>query len=123
VTLMFLTGGGMTGGPLNPLLRGAPLIGVTTTAPNYRFWSVGDRFPALERIETGGVAVTGEVYDVPLAVLRDSLLPAEPAELELGIAELADGRAALAMFLRHPAAEVADLRDISTIGDWRRYIT
>jgi hypothetical protein len=121
MALMFLTGGAMAGGPLHPLLRGSPLVGTTRTAPRYRFWSVGDRFPALEPVDDGGVAVVGEVYDVPLPVLRESLLPAEPPELELGVIELADGRSCLAMLLRPPAAEPADLRDISAIADWRRY--
>ncbi len=121
MALMFLTGGGMAGGPLHPLLRGAPLVGTVRTAPRYRFWSVGDRFPALQPVDSGGVAVSGEVYDVPLPVLRDSLLPAEPPELELGLIELADGRACLAMLLRRAAAEPADLRDISAIADWHAY--
>jgi hypothetical protein len=142
---MFLTGGGMRGGPLHPLLRGAPLLAVTTTAPRYRLLSVGDRFPALVPVaeddvaedgvaedgvaedgvaEDGvaaGVAVEGEVYDVPLDVLRESLLPAEPAELELDVIELADGSSCLAMVLRRPAGEPADLRDISAHRGWRRY--
>jgi gamma-glutamylcyclotransferase (GGCT)/AIG2-like uncharacterized protein YtfP len=121
MALMFLTGGGMAGGPLHGLLRGAPLVATTRTAPRYRFWSVGDRFPALQPVDSGGVAVAGEVYDVPLPVLRDSLLPAEPPELELGVIELADGSSCLAMLLRRPAAEPPDLRDISDQPDWRRY--
>jgi gamma-glutamylcyclotransferase (GGCT)/AIG2-like uncharacterized protein YtfP len=119
--LMFLNGGGMAGGPLHPLLRGAPLVAVTRTAPRYRFWSVGGRFPALQPVADGGVAVAGEVYDVPLEVLGGSLLPAEPAELELGVIELADGQPCLAMLLRRPAAEPPDLQDISAHPDWRQY--
>jgi hypothetical protein len=119
--LMFLNGGAMAGGPLHPLLRGAPLVAVTQTAPRYRFFSVGDRFPALQPVPDGGVAVAGEVYDIPLDVLRDSLLPAEPAELELGVIELADGRPALAMLLRRPAEPPADLHDISTHPNWRTH--
>jgi Allophanate hydrolase C-terminal domain len=119
--LMFLNGGAMAGGPLHPLLRGARLVAVTRTAPRYRFWSVGDRFPALQPVADGGVAVAGEVYDVPLDVLRESLLPAEPPELELGVIELSDGRSCLAMLLRRPAAEPAQLHDISGHAGWRQY--
>jgi Allophanate hydrolase C-terminal domain len=121
MTLMFLNGGAMAGGPLHPLLGGSPLVAVTRTAPRYRFWSVGDRFPALQPVASGGVAVAGEVYDIPLALLGGSLLPAEPAELELGAVELIDGRYSLGMLLRRPAAEPADLRDISAYGGWRQY--
>ncbi|HZC39818.1 MAG TPA: gamma-glutamylcyclotransferase [Streptosporangiaceae bacterium] len=121
MTLMFLTGDGMRGGRLHHELRGAPLVAVTRTAARYRFYDVGGRYPALEPVPAGGYAIAGEVYDVPLPVLRDHLLPAEPPELELGIAELADGAAALAMLLRQGVPRPAGLTDISGVGDWRAY--
>jgi hypothetical protein len=151
--LMFLNGGAMSGGPLNHLLRGAPLVGVVRTAPRYRFYSVGDRFPALAEVHdpniTGpsngdvaavaalpgvsgvsgvaavaaGVSVVGELYDVPWEVLRESLLPAEPAELELGVIELDDGSGVLSMIRRRTYAEPEGLyRDISEHADWRAYV-
>lgn len=120
--LMFLTGGAMAGGPLHPLLLGAPLVAVTRTAPRYRLFSVGDRFPALQPVPVGGVSVIGELYDLPLDVLRDSLLPAEPPELELGVVVLADGGPALAMLLRRPTPPPTGLRDISAQPDWRQYL-
>ncbi|MQA26343.1 MAG: gamma-glutamylcyclotransferase [Micromonosporaceae bacterium] len=119
--LMFLNGGGMRGGPLHHQLRGAPLVSVARTAPKYRYYSVGDRFPALDPTDDGGASVVGELYDVPLEVLRDSLLPAEPPELELGVIELADGASALATVLRRDQPR-ADLIDITEIADWRAYL-
>ncbi|GIH05440.1 gamma-glutamylcyclotransferase [Rhizocola hellebori] len=121
MTLMFLNGGAMRGGPLNHLLLGAPLLGEVRTAARYRFYSVGDRYPALQEVSSGGVEVAGEVYDVPMEVLRDSLLPAEPPELELGVIELADGRPSLAMVLRREFGAQTELTDISAIGGWRAY--
>jgi len=118
---MFLNGGGMRGGPLHHALQGAPLVAVTRTAPRYRFHSVGDRYPALEPVADGGGSVEGEVYDVPLEVLRDHLLPIEPPELELGVIELADGSASLGMVLRRPWAEHTELTDITDAGSWRAY--
>jgi hypothetical protein len=82
---------------------------------------VGDRYPALEPVATGGTAIAGEVYDLPLDVLRDSLLPAEPPELELGVIELADGTASLGMILRRPCPPLDELTDISKYGGWRAY--
>jgi hypothetical protein len=41
---------------LNPGLR------ETTTAAEYRPWSIGDVHPAMIRVATGGAAVTGEVW-------------------------------------------------------------
>jgi hypothetical protein len=121
---MFLNGGAMRGGPLHHLLDGAPLIGIVRTAPKYRFYSVSDRFPALDpRPSDGvGVRVLGELYDVRWATLRERLLPAEPDELELGVIELEDGTGTLAMVRRRTYAEPEGAyRDISDHPDWRGY--
>jgi gamma-glutamylcyclotransferase (GGCT)/AIG2-like uncharacterized protein YtfP len=118
--LMFLNGGGMRGGPLHHHLRGAPLVRLARTAPKYRYYSVGGRYPAMTPADPGFV-VAGEVYDLPLELLRDHLIPAEPPELELGLIELDDGTACLATVLRRPYGEHTELIDISTIGDWRAY--
>jgi gamma-glutamylcyclotransferase (GGCT)/AIG2-like uncharacterized protein YtfP len=120
VALMFLNGGGMRGGPLHHHLRGAPLVRLARTAPKYRYYSVADQYPAMTPGDPGFV-VAGEVYDLPLELLRDQLMPAEPPELELGLIELDDGTACLATVLRQPYVQVSELIDISTIGDWRAY--
>ncbi|ANN19282.1 hypothetical protein SD37_29160 [Amycolatopsis orientalis] len=120
MVLMFLNGGGMRGGPLHEQLQGAPLCCVARSAPKYRYFSVGDRFPAM--YQGGSGAVVGEVYDLPLAVLRDHLVPAEPPELELGVVELEDGAACLATVLRSSYVDSPDLTDITSLGDWRAYL-
>ncbi len=122
MALIFLNGGGMQGGPLHHQLQGAPLVRVARSAPKYRYYSVGDRFPAMHAVSSGGRAVVGELYDVSLEVLRDHLLPSEPPELELGVIELDDGTASLATVLRAAFAGSAELKDISAIGDWRAYL-
>jgi gamma-glutamylcyclotransferase (GGCT)/AIG2-like uncharacterized protein YtfP len=122
MVLIFLNGGGMRGGPLHHQLQGAPLVRTARSAPKYRYFSVGDRFPAMREVGPGGCRVTGEVYDVPLEVLLHHLLPAEPPELELGIIELDDGTACLATVLRREYAQTAELADISSFGDWRAYL-
>ncbi|KAB2369585.1 allophanate hydrolase-related protein [Actinomadura montaniterrae] len=118
---IFLNGGAMRGGPLHHLLDGAPLVASAGTAPRYRFYSVGDRCPALAPVAHGGARVAGEVYEVTLGVLRDRLLPAEPPELELGVIELDDGSSALAMLLRRPYTSYAGLTDITEHGSWQSY--
>lgn len=120
--LMFLNGGAMRGGPLNHLLGDSPLVGRVRTAPRYRFYSVDDRFPALDEVEQGGVSVVGELYDADWSVLRETLLPTEPAELELGIIELEDGKGCLSMIRRVDYREQPGaLRDISDTPDWNAY--
>lgn len=118
---MFLNGGAMRGGPLHDKLCGAPLVAETRSAPEYRFYSVGDRFPAMDPTDGHGHAVVGEVYDVSLDVLHDSLLPAEPEELELGVIRLADGQPCLAMVLRRNLRGHPSLTDISDLGSWNNY--
>ncbi|NKE61782.1 hypothetical protein FXN61_35490 [Lentzea sp. PSKA42] len=72
--------------------------------------------------------MVGELYDLPLKVLRDHLVPAEPPELEIGVIELEDGSAALATVLRDAVLKDSsllrsgDIRDISYLGDWREFL-
>lgn len=119
--LIFLNGSAMRGGPLNHLLDGAPFAGEAKTAPRYRFYSVGNRFPGLDPAADGGDSISGELFDVPMEVLRQRLLPAEPPELELGAIELEDGRSVLSMLLRRPPTSYPELIDITAIGSWRKY--
>jgi len=121
MVLMFLNGDGMRGGRLNGQLDGAPLLRTARSAAKYRYYSVGDRFPAMIATPGAGRTVLGEVYDVPMEVLRDNLIPNEPPELELGLIELEDGTACLATVLRPNLTYSPELTDISDIGDWRAY--
>jgi gamma-glutamylcyclotransferase (GGCT)/AIG2-like uncharacterized protein YtfP len=130
LALMFLTGDGMSGGPLHHHISGAPLIGERRTAPRYRFYSIRDEFPALCPVREGGGAILGELYDVPMSQLRD-LLAREPPELELSIVELAAGAAApgesprlelsFGMVLRRGERERGGHTDITHHGGWRAY--
>src|ERR1700761_8410946 len=97
---MFVNGQAMRGGSLHDALARARFLGPAQTAPRYRVFSVRDEFPGLHPVAAGGVAVPGEVYELSYAMLRDQLLPREPAELELGVIELADGTGSISMRMR-----------------------
>ncbi len=118
---LFVNGEGMRGGRVHHTIAAHPFLGLVRTAPKYRFFSVGDRFPALWPVDVGGVAVPGELYDVPLTTIREQFIPAEPAELELGVVELADGASALAVVLRREVLDAPELVDISELDGWRGY--
>ena len=119
---MFLNGGGMRGGPVHHHIEGiAEFVGEVHTAPLYRFYSVKDEFPGIHRVGDGGYTILDELYELPLGVLHDGLLPAEPAELELSIIELEDGSASLSMVMREPELQREGVLDISTHGAWRAY--
>jgi hypothetical protein len=119
---LFVNGDGMRGGRVHHSIEGNRFLGPARTAPRYRFFSVRDEFPALWPVAEGGAGIDGELYEVPLAVVRDAFLPVEPSELELGVLELDDGGVALAMLLRTVVHDHGHgLIDISEYGGWRAY--
>lgn len=126
LALMFLTGNGMSDGPLHHHISGAPFIGELRTAPRYRLYSIRDEYPALCLVSKGGQPILGELYDVPMGQLFD-LLAQEPPELELSMIEM-DARVAgvepppklsFGMVLRR--GEQAGYADITNHGGWRAY--
>ena len=118
---LFVNGDGMRGGRVHHTIEAHPFLGAARTAPRYRFYSVRDEFPALWPADDG-VSVEGELYDVPLDVIRDAFIPAEPPELELSVVELEDGGSALVVMLRADVHAAGDgLKDISAHGGWRAY--
>jgi hypothetical protein len=120
---LFLNGEGMRGGRVHPHIAHYRFLGEATTAPRYRFYVYEDRFPALWPVAEGGVSVPGELVELPLESVRDEFLPVEPPQLELGVVELADGSAALAVILRPEVhARGTGLVDISDHGGWRAYL-
>jgi hypothetical protein len=120
---LFLNGEGMRGGRVYPSIAHHPFLGEATTAPRYRFYVYENRFPALWPVADGGVSVPGELIELPLEAVRDEFLPVEPPELELGVVELADGSASLAVILRPDIhARGTGLVDISEYGGWRAYL-
>ena len=119
---LFVNGGGMRGGDVHYSIEGLPFLREARTAPRYRFFSVRDEFPGLWPVDEGGVSIVGELYDVPLDVIRDRFIPAEPPELELGVVELDDGSSALVVVVRaNVYASGEGLKDISEYGGWRAY--
>jgi Allophanate hydrolase C-terminal domain len=119
---LFVNGGGMRGGEVHYSIEGLPFLGEARTAPRYRFFSVRDEFPGLWPVDEGGVSIPGELYDVPLDVIRDRFIPAEPPELELSVVELDDGSSALVVLVRANFYESGEgLKDISEYGGWRAY--
>jgi gamma-glutamylcyclotransferase (GGCT)/AIG2-like uncharacterized protein YtfP len=118
---LFVNGEGMRGGSVHHSIAEHPFLGAAHTAPIYRFYSVGDRFPALWPVAEGGVSVVGELYDVPLTTLRERFIPAEPEELELSVIQLVDGSSAVAVVLRPNYLNSAELVDISDQDGWRAY--
>lgn len=119
---VFLNGTAMAGGADHGNIKGAPFLGPASTAPLYRFYSVGDRFPGLVPVESGGASIVGELYDLDDDVWFNSLLPSEPPELRPGTITLSDGATANAMILELDRANPDELRDITEFGGFRAYM-
>lgn len=66
--LLFFYGTLKSGGTANHHLAGAKLVGRAATAPKYRLFDMGWH-PAMVRDNTNGLAVDGEVWDVPAAMI------------------------------------------------------
>jgi hypothetical protein len=118
---LFVNGEGMRSGAVHHTIDAHPFLGHVRSAPKYRFFSDGDRFPPMWLVDQGGVCIPGKLYDVPLTTIRDQFIPAEPPELELGVIELAGGESALAVLLRWkgPGHHRPDGQCRS--GGWRAY--
>jgi hypothetical protein len=119
---MFLNGTAMSGQPHHAAITGAVFLGAARTAPHYRFFAVRDEFPGLFPVPDGGVSILGELYELTEEMLYRSLMPSEPAELELGAVELDTGEIVNAMHLRPERLDPADrVVDIADFGGFRAY--
>jgi gamma-glutamylcyclotransferase (GGCT)/AIG2-like uncharacterized protein YtfP len=118
-TLLFVNGTLMRGLKLHPNLEGATFLGAFRTAPKYRVFSIGDVHPGMFRVESGGVSVAGELYELPDEVW-ERVHAGEPPNLYRGPVELEDGRVVPGILYPRELAE-GHHREISEYGDWRAY--
>jgi hypothetical protein len=120
--IMFVNGQALSGGELNDALSYARFLGPVRTAPQYRFFSFDNVFPGLAPVSQGGWAVPGEIYEITYSDLREKLLPREPAELELSVIKLEDGRGALSMICREMPTGHDNIHEITAAGGWRAHL-
>ena len=116
---LFVNGTLMRGLALHKNLDGAEFLGAFTTAPRYRLYSIDDIHPGMFAVETGGIAVPGEMYRMSDAIWA-SVEAGEPPNLYCGPVELSDGRTVNGILYPRALAE-AHHKDISDFGGWRAY--
>jgi len=118
--LIFVNGTLMRGLELHGNLDGAEFLEEVRTAPKYRMFSIGDRHPGMIEAKgtEQGVAVSGELYQVPAEVLV-RLIEGEPEGLYRGPVTLDDGRVVPGILAKETL--LTGQRDISSTGDWRSY--
>lgn len=101
---------------------GAAFLEENKTAKCYRLWSIGDRNPAMIRVDQqdpAAVQVDVEVWQVPHAGLASVLLK-EPQGLSIGKVKLQTGETVLGV-IAEPEL-VKGMKEISEYGGWRKYI-
>ncbi|HWC87719.1 MAG TPA: allophanate hydrolase [Solirubrobacteraceae bacterium] len=100
---------------------GARDLGVVRTAPAYRMHALATDppKPGLVRVASGGMAIEGELWAMPVTGLG-SFLAALPRPMALGHVALADGCEVVG-FLCEPDA-VVGAPDISEHGSWPAYL-
>ena len=103
----------------NLLTVGATFVREATTEPAYRLWSINDCYPAMLRVQEGGVAIAVEVWAVPTASLATILLQ-EPAGLCIGKVRLSDGEVVLGVLGEPICCE--NKSEITQWGGWRAYM-
>lgn len=96
----------------------ARFVEETSTAPEYRLWTINDVHPAMQRVSTAGQEIMLELWDVPVSGVS-SILMQEPPGLCIGKVTLVDGRTVLGVL--GEAALCAGQKEITEHRGWRKY--
>ena len=115
--LLFVNGTLMRGLGLHGNLQGAEFVAEMKTAPKYRMHDIGGAHPGMYEVEDDGVAVTGELYMLPLDVLL-RVIEGEPAGLYRGAVELEDGRVVPGVLYQE---DMAKAHPVIADGNWRNH--
>ena len=116
----FICGSALRGQPDHHNLTGATFVRETKTAPRYRLHSVRDQHPGIYEVESGGISIAGEIYEMS-DEQHAHLLANEPPDLYEGPIVLEDGTTASAMIYPRKLIEERGFRDISSFGGWAAY--
>ncbi len=117
--VLFVNGTLMRGLALHGNLAGAAFLGEARTEPRYRLYSIGDRHPGMFEVDSGGISVPGEVYEMSDEIWA-KVEAGEPPGLYCGPVELDDGRILDGILYPREMAEGTH-KDISEFGGWREY--
>jgi gamma-glutamylcyclotransferase (GGCT)/AIG2-like uncharacterized protein YtfP len=104
----------------NLLAVNATFVREARTEPAYRFYSIGDRHPAMLRVPEGGVAIAVEIWAIPLTGFA-KVLQSEPPGLCIGKVRLEDGSEVLGVLGESILCEQHKDKEITEYGDWRAY--
>ncbi len=121
VKRFFICGSALRGQPDHQNLQSATFIRAANTKPLYRLHAAQNGWhPAIYAVESGGVAIPGEVYELT-QTQYDYLLANEPPHMYPGDIVLEDGEVLTAMLYPQDLVEQYGWPDISHYGGWAAY--
>ena len=122
-TRLAVVGAHLAGMPLNSQLTelGAVLERATTTSADYRLYALANVTPPKPGLvrAASGAAIEMEIWEVPLAAFGAFLARIAPP-LCIGTVTTEDGETVKGFLCE--AHAVADARDITALGGWRRFV-
>ena len=104
----------------NMIRAGARFVEERRTAPVYRMWSIGDRYPGMLRVADGGAAIELEIWEVDARGLT-AILEGEPPGLTIGRVTLDDDTDVFGV-LAEPYLVEGQV-EITAHRGWRNYRT
>ncbi len=118
---IFICGSALRGQPDHQNLQNATFVRSASTQPIYRLHVAGeDWHPAIYQVETGGVSIPGEVYELTNAQF-DYLAANEPPNMYPSDVVLEDGEVLTAFLYPKQLIDEYKLPDISSYGGWAAY--
>jgi gamma-glutamylcyclotransferase (GGCT)/AIG2-like uncharacterized protein YtfP len=118
---IFICGSALRGQPDHKNLQSAQFIKETATQPRYRLHVAGAGWhPAIYEVETGGVSIPGEVYEITLGEFNQ-LTASEPSHLYPSDIILQDDEVLTAFLYPQELVEQYNWIDISHLGGWAAY--
>ena len=118
---VFICGSALRGQPDHANLQSAQFVREAATQPRYRLHSVNDGWhPAIYAVETGGISIPGEVYELTLEQF-EQLVATEPPNMYPSDVVLQDGETLTAFLYPQALVEMYHWPDISHYGGWAAY--
>jgi gamma-glutamylaminecyclotransferase len=118
---VFICGSALQGQPDHQNLQSAIFVQEAKTQPLYRLHAAQDGWhPAIYQVETGGISIPGELYDLS-PEQYDYLVSTEPPHMYPADIVLENGEIATAMLYPRELVEQHKWEDISHYGGWAAY--
>ena len=118
---VFICGSALKGQPDHGNLQSAKFLKPTKTKPIYKLHAAADGWhPAIYQVESGGISIPGEVYELTLSEY-DYLVSTEPPNMYPDDVVLEDGEIVTAILYPRELVEKYNWPDISHYGGWVAY--